>query len=96
MAGLFESDALWLTLVNCALGLAVLVSLFVFGRAVIQELRHRAAERKRLTSTHTSGNLDLKSLGITLPDGGEPVNELKRIQRKKDPDDPPNIVRSDD
>ncbi len=89
MPGLFNSETIWLTLVNVALALAVLVCLIVFGRAVLKELRERAKERKRIESKPTTGNLDLASLGITLPDGGEPLNEQKKSPRKKDaPQDP--------
>jgi hypothetical protein len=97
LSELFNSETFWLTLVNIALGLAVLAYVFISGRAVVQELKNRAERSRRLASKSDSGNFNLASLGITLQDGGEPLNEMKQALRQSNtPDNSPQIVRSGD
>ena len=97
MPELFNSETGWLNLTNAVLGLAVLISLFTVGRVVFQELRLRAAKRVGRPMKHHGKALNLESLGITMPDGGDPINEMVRQVKHTtiDPDDPPNIIRSE-
>ncbi|HEY6950955.1 MAG TPA: hypothetical protein VI758_01040, partial [Bacteroidota bacterium] len=85
------------TVTNVALGLAVFLSLLAVSRVVFQELRARAGLRSGKAVIHRGNGLNLESLGITMNDGGEPINEMSRQTRPRamDPDDPPNITRSE-
>jgi len=94
--GIFDSETGWLGLMNIALGLAVLVCLFALGRVLLRELRGRLAKHPSLAFKRDGHPLNLESLGITLHDGGEPINETtRRAARNSGSDDPPNIIRSD-
>ena len=96
LSHIFESESIWLNLTNAALGLAVLVLLVAVGRVILQEVFGWAAMRPRDVRKRFAHSLNLEAFGITLADGGEPVNEMTRHERKKmDLDDPPNIIRSD-
>jgi hypothetical protein len=94
---LFNSETGWLNLTNAVLGLAVLACILVVGRVMIQEMRAWASARVRNRVAQDDHAFDLNSLGITMADGGEPVNEMARQTRKPSatPDDPQNIIRSD-
>lgn len=97
MFDLFNSQTGWLTLTNAVLGLAVFVCILAVGRVVIQELRVWASNRIHKLIAHDDHAFDLKSLGITMADGGEPINEMTRGKKNlsSDLDDPKNIQRSD-
>lgn len=96
MSELFNSETGWLNITNAILGVAVLVFLLAVGRVMIQELRTLVSNRIRVPIAHDDHAFDIKSLGITMADGGEPINEM--VYRRKpspDSDDPQNIIRSD-
>lgn len=97
MPELFNSETGWLNVTNALLGFAVILCLFAVCRAVIQEMREWAAKRSQMLLDRDDHAFNLESLGITMADGGEPVNELTgRFHRPSvHPDDPPNIIRSD-
>jgi hypothetical protein len=92
-----NSETGWLNLTNAVLGIVVLVCLIVVGRAVIKEIYVRAAKRVRVPLEQDKHAFNLQSLGITMADGGEAINENKDLCIKTPPDvnDPQNIVRSD-
>ncbi|HTP13641.1 MAG TPA: hypothetical protein VMM37_08415 [Bacteroidota bacterium] len=97
MSELFDSETGWLNITNIALGLAVLVCLLALGRMVIQDLRKHAAARAQSGGRQNLHPFTLSSLGITMADGGEPIDENSIRNRNKpfQDEDPPNIVRSD-
>jgi hypothetical protein len=96
LSEIFESETGWLSLTNAALGLAVLVLLVAVGRVVLHEVFVWVAMRPQVVGKRIAHSLNLESLGIRLTDGGDPINELTRRETKKtDPDDPPNIIRSE-
>jgi len=96
VSNLLNSETGWLILTNVALGVVVLICLIAVGRVVIKEIYARAAKRVRVPLEHDKHAFSLLSLGITMADGGEAINENKdlRIKTPPDFDDPPNIVRS--
>ncbi len=97
MIEFFNSETGWLNLTNAVLGLAVLVCFLTVGRVMIQEARAWASKRFRAQIAQDDHAFDLKSLGITMADGGKPINEMTRQSRiaPTDLDDPQNIIRSD-
>lgn len=97
MPELFNSETGWLNVTNAVLGLAVLVCFLVVGRAMVQEMLVRVSKRGRVHLAKDDHAFNLRSLGITMADGGEPINEMARNLRKTstDPDDSQNIIRSD-
>jgi hypothetical protein len=95
---LLNSETSWLNLTNIALGLAVLVCVVAVGRVVIHDLRVRVTARRRRPIVQDDHAFSLSSLGITMADGGEPIDE-NSITPKRQPsqdDDPPSVIRSDD
>lgn len=96
MTDLLNSEIGWLNLTNAALGLAVLVCLFALGRVILQDMRVRVASRARRPVLHDDHAFRLSSLGITMADGGELIDEASiEFNREKSDDVPPNIIRSD-
>jgi hypothetical protein len=94
---ILNSETGWLNLTNAALGLAVLVCLIAVSRVVIQEIRVRATKRVRTPILHDDHAFSLESLGVTMADGGEPINEIAPQFRRDAANgvDPPNITRSE-
>jgi hypothetical protein len=64
----------WLTATNVLLGLATLLVVSVVAAATIREILWRV-EARRLRSRALRRALDLRELGITMQDGGRPVDE---------------------
>ncbi len=97
MSELFNPETGWLNVTNGILGLAVIACLLAVCRAVLQEMRAWAVKRRQMLIARDDHAFNLESLGITMADGGEPVNELARRSHRTaiHPDDTPNIVRSD-
>ena len=97
MSELLDSETGLLNVTNVVLGLAVLACILLVGRVMIQEMRAWASAKVRNNIAQDDHAFDLSSLGITMADGGEPINEKTRGVRKPPtaPDDPRNIVRSD-
>ncbi len=97
MNELLNSESGWLNLTNLALGIAVLACVVAVGRVVIQDLRVWLAVRRRKPLFQDDHAFSLSSLGITMADGGEPLNEkpIPPNHRASD-DDPPGIIRSED
>lgn len=97
MSEFLNSESSWLNLTNALLGVAVLVCLFAVGRVVLQDIRARMALRARTAVKHDDHAFHLESLGITMADGGQPINESAFPLNNKpvESDDPPNIIRSD-
>ncbi len=97
MTEFLTSETGWLSVTNISLGVAVIVCLVAVGRVIIQDLRARAVARRRLRNERDRSELLLSSLGITMADGGEPIDEnlIKAQRRPPEEDDPPNVIRSD-
>jgi hypothetical protein len=70
-----DPKALWLNVTNVILGLVTLVCCFIIAKAVIGELwaRRHAAIRK----TADPHSLTVDGLGLTMADGGEPIDPNK-------------------
>ncbi|MGB2869798.1 MAG: hypothetical protein WBD36_15195 [Bacteroidota bacterium] len=96
MSEFFESEAVWLNITNAALGIVTLACLILVGRAVFQELVARARKAVHIPVEQDDHAFDIESLGITMADGGEPINEnaIARSIEGVEPDTP-NIIRSD-
>lgn len=77
-----DPETYWLNITNVALGVVVLLCLGAVAFAVVQELyarRKRSVaidrEVKDLMASFGDGHaFDLPGLGITMADGGEPVD----------------------
>jgi len=97
VSDLLNSETGWINLTNALLGIAVFICLIAATRALVIDLRTRFVQRHQKQEHKGRRKFSLESVGITLADGGESLNELSQ-SRKKDrdePDDPQNIVRSD-
>ncbi len=83
MLEFFSSETSWLTMTNIALGAVTLACLIAVARTAIMEL----ADRARAKAGARAGWQDdhafvFSDLGITMADGGEPIDEWERKSRK--------------
>lgn len=71
-----EPDILWLTTVNVLLGVAIVGCALVIALHVAREIIIRRKARKREAQIPADYLWGLKNLGVTLPDGGEKIDEM--------------------
>jgi hypothetical protein len=93
-----ESETFWLNVTNIALGAVTLICLLAFGRAIFKEVAELVRARARSRAARSPHELVLSDLGVTMADGGEPIDERNFPQRPsagEGPVDPPNIFRSE-
>ena len=97
MFGPTDSDVLWLTLTNIALGGVTLVCLLVVGVIVFREVTARSRKRVTVPVYNDDHAFNLYDLGITMADGGERVDEqaLPKGKNSRSSDDESHIIRSD-
>jgi hypothetical protein len=76
MFGLLLSDESWLNATNAFLGIVAGIALIAIGSAVFHDIlvniRKRARERQHFVFNPHA--LHVPELGLTMADGGEPVN----------------------
>ncbi len=87
-----DSQTLWLNIINLSLGLVTLVCVAAIGYGVFQDLRERARKRSLSRSLDSEvGSLvkgfdghmfEMPGLGLTMADGGEPVNKPATAPQK--------------
>jgi hypothetical protein len=67
----------WLTLMNVALGVVVLICIAAVGVGVLQELaaRHRRRVATAQIDQELSHMFQIPGLGVTMADGGEELRE---------------------
>ncbi len=72
-----DPDTLWLNLTNIGLGVCVLICVGVavvgIGRDIYAKMQTRAAERD--VFVYDSHSMMLPDLGLTMADGGEPLDK---------------------
>jgi hypothetical protein len=71
-----DPRTLWLNLTNIGLGVVTLVCLLVIARAVVQELKGRRG--RQISAQPDPHALSVQGLGLTMADGGDRIDELKR------------------
>ena len=76
MNSLVDPRTIWLLLTNLVLGVAVVACGVMLVWCLTKDVRRRRRE-KREESTVPIDFLDgLENLGVTLPDGGEKIDEM--------------------
>jgi hypothetical protein len=80
-----DPQTLWLNIINLSLGIVTLVCLAAIGYGVFQDVRERARKRAiarsldrqagALVSGFGDHAFDMRGLGITMADGGEPLKK---------------------
>ena len=84
-----DPETYWLNITNIWLGVVVLICLIVVAFSVVQEFRARSRKRaterdldrevKDLVANYTAAHaLDVPGLGLTMADGGEPLQPPAR------------------
>ncbi len=75
-----DPEAVWLNLTNAALGLVCLVCCGLVTVSIVREVAARLAARRETHAFHVAG------LGLTMADGGEPVQpeDAKKAPEKRD------------
>ena len=76
MVGLTRPDTLWLISVNILLGLAIIVCFVLIAMSLLNEIRKHRKEKKDVAQVPGDYLKGLKDLGVTLPDGGEKIDEM--------------------
>lgn len=97
MSNFMDPETLWLNVTNVLLGLVTIVCVVAVVRVALQEWLWRATSRASETLPDDTHAFDIAGLGITMADGGERLDESKRLHRRFDEsdEDPPHIIRSD-
>jgi hypothetical protein len=76
MFALLISDEAWLNGTNALLGIVCAVAMVAIGGALFHDIllkvREKAASRRFAFDSHT---MHVPELGLTMADGGEPVDE---------------------
>lgn len=76
-----EPSAYWLNIMNAVLGLVVLICCAAVGVGVFQELAARRKKRAALSALDREvadfdiHAVNVPSLGLTMADGGEPIEK---------------------
>jgi|GEM_PF-422557 len=80
-----DSQTLWLNIVNFSLGLVTLVCIAAIGYGVLRDLRDKARKRAvgrvtdrevtELVSGLGGHAFNMPGLGVTMADGGEPLDK---------------------
>jgi hypothetical protein len=70
-----NSQTLWLTLTNLALGIVTLLAVLVLAGGIAQEMliRRRKAHQMDSMDEEVRHMLNVPELGLTMADGGEPL-----------------------
>ena len=93
MQEFLSSETSWLTLTNIALGVVTLACLIAVARTAFMELAERARSKANASQWQDDHSFVFSDLGITMADGGEPIDEWERRSRKesdgKNDADPP-------
>lgn len=76
----FGVGTFWVILTNILLGIATLTILFFVGSVVLQEVVRRA---RSMRAAKRHDRAVLRRLGITLPDGGEPIDEMEELRKQE-------------
>lgn len=77
MYGLFLSDEAWLNGTNALLGIVTVAAVFAIGAAIFHDvvLKFRQRARARQHFVFDQHALHVPEFGLTMADGGEPVND---------------------
>jgi hypothetical protein len=88
-----DPQTLWLNVVNFGLGAVTLICFIALGYGLMQDVRARA--RRRATERSFNGRdivaslgghaFHMPELGMTMADGGEPVEEKPAKGKKRSP-----------
>ena len=80
-----NSQTLWLTLTNLALGIVTLLALVVVGFGVAQEVLAKRRRARELAGMDEEVRhlLHVPELGLTMADGGEPLPDPNAPERKR-------------
>jgi hypothetical protein len=77
-----DPNTYWLNVTDIVLGVVTLACMVFVGQAVFREIYARLVGRLPARVPQDSHTLALPELGLTMADGGEPI-ESKNDQRKK-------------
>ena len=75
MFDLNDPNTFWLNVTNIALGIVTLICCVAVGYGVLQEVLVRVRKRKASLAKADDHSLLVTDLGITMADGGVPVEE---------------------
>jgi hypothetical protein len=72
-----DPNTFWLNITDIVLGVVTLACLAFVAQAVAKEVYSRLAARLPARLRHDSHAFNVPELGLTMADGGEPVNPAK-------------------
>ena len=76
MLGLTRPDTLWLISVNILLGLAIIMCSVLIAMNFLKEIKKRKRQKSDQSKVPDDYLNGLKDLGVTMPDGGEKIDEM--------------------
>ncbi len=74
------SGTFWLITVNVLLGAVTLGILFLVAGAAVNDAMHRYSARR---AARREDEAMFRRLGITMPDGGRPIDEMDELHRQE-------------
>ena len=77
-----DPNTFWLNITDIVLGVVTLACLAFVAQAVAKEVYARLAARLPVRLRHDSHAFNVPELGLTMADGGEPVDPTKRNKDK--------------
>ena len=78
-----DPNTFWLNITDIALGIVTLASLAFVAQAAFREVYARLANRVSVRLHEDSHAFTLPELGLTMADGGEPINTPKNDKHPK-------------
>jgi len=77
----FGEGTFWVTAINVLLAVVTLGIVLLVSGAAVNDIVRRSSTRR--TARHHDAEV-FRRLGITMPDGGEPIDEMEEL-RKQEP-----------
>lgn len=90
-----DSETLWLTITNVGLGIVTLICIIAVGIVIAKEVFADVRSKVRLPQLQDDHSFMLNDLGITMADGGKPIDEKEQAKNYNFEDDEKNIQRSE-
>ncbi len=78
---MFDNETIWLTITNIGLGVITIICLYSVGKIAYREIAERVRLRATVLAPQDDHSFVLSNLGITMADGGEPIDERALINK---------------
>lgn len=90
-----DSETLWLTITNAALGIVTVVCIIAVGAMALKEWYADVKDTVKVPVLQDDHSFYLGDLGITMADGGKRIDEKENAKKYRLDDQEPNITRGE-